>query len=163
NPAIYTSCIQQFWDSAKVKTVNEGVQMRALVDGKQILITEASIRCDLRLDDAEGSINPEGRRGRKLRFLTLNHNLRSIYIHLPMIHYLVEDASKQGRIAEIDADEDLSLIDETTHDHRRMNDKDLFRVNNLDGDEVIVDVTAGENVEQDATVAEKRLVMLLMK
>nr|GFA13931.1 putative ribonuclease H-like domain-containing protein [Tanacetum cinerariifolium] len=42
-----------FDDSAKVKTVNEGVQMRALVDGKKILITEASIRCDLRLDDTE--------------------------------------------------------------------------------------------------------------
>nr|GEU99579.1 ribonuclease H-like domain-containing protein [Tanacetum cinerariifolium] len=41
----------------------------------------------------------------------------------------------------------------------RMNDEDLFGVNDLDGDEVIVDVTASENVEQDATVAEKRLVL----
>nr|GEY53761.1 hypothetical protein [Tanacetum cinerariifolium] len=40
--------------SAKVKTVNEDVQIRYLVDGKKILITEASIRRDLRLDDAEG-------------------------------------------------------------------------------------------------------------
>nr|GEY78736.1 xylulose kinase-1 [Tanacetum cinerariifolium] len=53
NPTIYTSCIQQFWDSAKVKTVNEDVQIRALVDGKKIIITEASIRCDLQLEDAE--------------------------------------------------------------------------------------------------------------
>nr|GFA51761.1 hypothetical protein [Tanacetum cinerariifolium] len=60
-----------------------------------------------------------------------------------------------GRIAEIDADEDLSLINETTHDQGRMNDEDLFGVNDLDGDEVIVDVPAGENVEQDATVAKK--------
>nr|GEW39930.1 hypothetical protein [Tanacetum cinerariifolium] len=37
----------------------------------------------------------------------------------------------------------------------RMNDKDLFGVNNPDGDEVIVDVTASENVKQDATVAKK--------
>nr|GEY29967.1 hypothetical protein [Tanacetum cinerariifolium] len=36
-----------------------------------------------------------------------------------------------------------------------MNDEDLFGVNNLDGDEVIMDVTAGENVKQDATVVEK--------
>nr|GEU83229.1 hypothetical protein [Tanacetum cinerariifolium] len=40
-------------DSAKVKTVNEDVQIRALVDGKKIIITEASIRCDLQLQDAE--------------------------------------------------------------------------------------------------------------
>nr|GFD21892.1 hypothetical protein [Tanacetum cinerariifolium] len=38
-----------------------------------------------------------------------------------------------------------------------MNDEDLFGVNDLDGDEVIVDVTGGENVEQDATVAEKEV------
>nr|GEU40724.1 hypothetical protein [Tanacetum cinerariifolium] len=37
----------------------------------------------------------------------------------------------------------------------RLNDEDLFGVNDIDGDEVIVDVTPGENVEQDATVAEK--------
>nr|GEW81834.1 putative reverse transcriptase domain-containing protein [Tanacetum cinerariifolium] len=35
-----------------------------------------------------------------------------------------------------------------------MNDQDLFGVNDLDGDEVIVDVTTSENVEQDATVTE---------
>nr|GEX63709.1 hypothetical protein [Tanacetum cinerariifolium] len=39
----------------------------------------------------------------------------------------------------------------------RMNNEDLFEVNDLDGDVVIVDVTAGENVEQDATVAKKEV------
>nr|GFC98594.1 hypothetical protein [Tanacetum cinerariifolium] len=38
-----------------------------------------------------------------------------------------------------------------------MNDEDLFGVNDLDGDEVIVDVTTGDNVEQDATFAEKEV------
>nr|GEW99892.1 hypothetical protein [Tanacetum cinerariifolium] len=68
-----------------------------------------------------------------------------------------EDASKQGRRAEIDADEDLSLINKTAQDQGRMNDEDLFGVNDLDGDEVIVDVIVGKNVEQDATVAEKEV------
>nr|GFD17909.1 hypothetical protein [Tanacetum cinerariifolium] len=49
-----------------------------------------------------------------------------------------KDASKQMRIAEIDADENLSLITKTTQDQGRMNKEDLFRVNDLDGDEVIV-------------------------
>nr|GEU53342.1 hypothetical protein [Tanacetum cinerariifolium] len=36
----------------------------------------------------------------------------------------------------------------------RIKDQDLFGVHDLDGDEVFVDVTTGEDVEQDATVAE---------
>nr|GFC52673.1 hypothetical protein [Tanacetum cinerariifolium] len=56
SPTIYTSCIKQFWTSAKVKTVNEDVWLQALVDGKKVIVNEASIRCDLRLDDAEGTL-----------------------------------------------------------------------------------------------------------
>nr|GEV28370.1 putative reverse transcriptase, RNA-dependent DNA polymerase [Tanacetum cinerariifolium] len=63
----------------------------------------------------------------------------------------------KGRIAEIDADEDLSLINETAQDQGRMNEEDLFRVHDLDGDEVIMDVTACENIEHDATVAKKEV------
>nr|GEV60084.1 hypothetical protein [Tanacetum cinerariifolium] len=63
----------------------------------------------------------------------------------------------KGMIAEIDADEDLSLIDETTQDQGRMNEEDMFRVNDLDGEEVIMDVTTSDNVEQEATVAEKEV------
>nr|GEV96259.1 putative ribonuclease H-like domain-containing protein [Tanacetum cinerariifolium] len=48
-------CIQQYWDSAKVKTVNEDVHIRALIDGKKIIVTEASIRRDLQLQDTEGT------------------------------------------------------------------------------------------------------------
>nr|GEX80912.1 hypothetical protein [Tanacetum cinerariifolium] len=54
SPTIYTSCIKQFWTSAKVKTVNEDVRLQALVDGKKVIVNEASIRHGLRLDDAEG-------------------------------------------------------------------------------------------------------------
>ncbi|GKB23178.1 hypothetical protein Tco_0862579 [Tanacetum coccineum] len=42
NPTIYTSCIKQFWATAKAKTVNGEVQIQALVDGKKVIITEAS-------------------------------------------------------------------------------------------------------------------------
>nr|GFB90777.1 hypothetical protein [Tanacetum cinerariifolium] len=38
-----------------VKTVNDNVRLQALVDGKKVIVNEASIRCDLRLDDAEGT------------------------------------------------------------------------------------------------------------
>ncbi|GKE38887.1 hypothetical protein Tco_1462292, partial [Tanacetum coccineum] len=54
NPKIYTSYIQQFWATVKVKIVNGEVQLQALVDGKKIIITESTIRRDLQLEDAEG-------------------------------------------------------------------------------------------------------------
>ncbi|GKD13082.1 hypothetical protein Tco_1197489, partial [Tanacetum coccineum] len=55
NPTIYASCIEQLWATAKVKTVNGEVQLQALVDGKKITVTEASVRRDLQLNDEEGT------------------------------------------------------------------------------------------------------------
>ncbi|GJZ78487.1 hypothetical protein Tco_0643324 [Tanacetum coccineum] len=67
-----------------------------------------------------------------------------------------EDASKYGRIADIDANKDIYLVNVHT-------DEDMFGVNDLDGDEVIVDnvnfvKTAEETrsvVEEVTTVIEK--------
>ncbi|GKB70617.1 hypothetical protein Tco_0932029 [Tanacetum coccineum] len=67
-----------------------------------------------------------------------------------------EDASKQGRIADIDANKDIYLVNVHTNE-------DMFGVNDLDGDEVIVDnvdvvKTAEETrsvVEEVTTVIEK--------
>ncbi|GJY40323.1 putative reverse transcriptase domain-containing protein [Tanacetum coccineum] len=55
NPTIYTSCIKQFWATAKAKTVNGEVQIQALVDGKKVIVTETSVRRALQLKDAEGT------------------------------------------------------------------------------------------------------------
>ncbi|GJY12537.1 hypothetical protein Tco_0381846 [Tanacetum coccineum] len=55
NPRVYKSCIQQFWATAKTKTVNRECQIQALVDKKKVIITEKSVRSDLMLDDAEGT------------------------------------------------------------------------------------------------------------
>ncbi|GKC63729.1 hypothetical protein Tco_1096327, partial [Tanacetum coccineum] len=54
NPTIYTSCIEQFWATAKVKTVNKERQIQALVDKKKVIITETRIRSDLHLEDTYG-------------------------------------------------------------------------------------------------------------
>ncbi|GJV71799.1 hypothetical protein Tco_1491794 [Tanacetum coccineum] len=54
NPTIYTSCIEQFWATVKAKTINEEVQLQALLDWKKIIVTEASIRSDRQLNDEEG-------------------------------------------------------------------------------------------------------------
>ncbi|GJV33628.1 hypothetical protein Tco_1394028 [Tanacetum coccineum] len=54
NLTIYTLCIEQFWSIVKAKTINEEVQLHALVDGKKIIITESTVRRDLQLEYAEG-------------------------------------------------------------------------------------------------------------
>ncbi|GJU73831.1 hypothetical protein Tco_1265236 [Tanacetum coccineum] len=55
NPTIYTSCIKQFWATAKAKTVNGEVHIQALVDEKKVIVTETSVRRALQLKDAEGT------------------------------------------------------------------------------------------------------------
>nr|GEX87610.1 xylulose kinase-1 [Tanacetum cinerariifolium] len=54
NPTIYVSCIKQFWATATIKKVNDVVQLRALIDGKKVVVTEDVIRKDLHLNDADG-------------------------------------------------------------------------------------------------------------
>nr|GEW38184.1 putative ribonuclease H-like domain-containing protein [Tanacetum cinerariifolium] len=273
SPTIYTSCIKQFWTSAKVKTVNDDVQLQAIVDGKKVIVNEASIRRDLRLDDAEGtacipnavifeelarigvgtgflgvitplfetmivqapeemgeippdtqdtpilsqpsSSQPQRKhksRKKQRKEIKVPQTEPQAEEHIPtpshdplpsgedrlQLNELMDICTKlsdkvlsleqtktnqaaeieklkkrvkklegkkkkrthclkwlyKRRIAEIDAAEDLFLIDETTQDQGRINDQDLFGVHDLDGDEVFVDVITSENVEQDATVAE---------
>ncbi|GJU14942.1 putative ribonuclease H-like domain-containing protein [Tanacetum coccineum] len=55
NPIICTSCIEQFWATAKVQTVNGVRQLQALVDKKRVIVTKSSIMRDLHLDDAKGT------------------------------------------------------------------------------------------------------------
>ncbi|GJW72842.1 hypothetical protein Tco_0132212 [Tanacetum coccineum] len=54
NPTIYTSCIEQFWETARAKTVNSERQIQALIDKKKVIIMKSSIRSDLYLEDAGG-------------------------------------------------------------------------------------------------------------
>ncbi|GJU40257.1 hypothetical protein Tco_1193214 [Tanacetum coccineum] len=55
NPTIYVSLIEKFWQTATVRTVDNGEQeITATVDGKEFTITEASVRRHLQLADVEG-------------------------------------------------------------------------------------------------------------
>ncbi|GJW48012.1 putative ribonuclease H-like domain-containing protein [Tanacetum coccineum] len=143
NPTIYTSCIEQFWATFKAKTVIGEVQLQALIDGKKIIITEASIRSDLQLNDEEGcpksredgilegstkntAIGLDGRAetrgGGPRRQETMGDTIaqtrvgRSEEIVSSKEASLgdQEDASKQGRkIDDIDKDAEITLVDET--------------------------------------------------
>nr|GEX95107.1 hypothetical protein [Tanacetum cinerariifolium] len=54
NPTIYVSCIKYFWRIVAVKSSNDVTRLQALVDKKKVVVTEASIRDALHLDDADG-------------------------------------------------------------------------------------------------------------
>nr|GEU48810.1 putative ribonuclease H-like domain-containing protein [Tanacetum cinerariifolium] len=53
NPTIYVSCIKKFWATATLKKANDVVQLHALTDGKNVVVTEDVIRRDLHLDDVD--------------------------------------------------------------------------------------------------------------
>ncbi|GKC12797.1 hypothetical protein Tco_1009579, partial [Tanacetum coccineum] len=53
NPTIYDSLVKQFWQTATVRTLANGIQeLVASIDNKEYTITEASIRSQLQLADA---------------------------------------------------------------------------------------------------------------
>nr|GFD01964.1 xylulose kinase-1 [Tanacetum cinerariifolium] len=54
NPTIYVSCIKQFWRTVTVTSSNDVTRLQALVDKKRVIVTEATIRDALHLDDVEG-------------------------------------------------------------------------------------------------------------
>nr|GEX63921.1 hypothetical protein [Tanacetum cinerariifolium] len=162
--------------------------IRALVDGKKLIINEASIRFDLKLKDAEGTAclpndtifkklarmgketevpspssevpNKEGvpttsddplpggeDRMQLTELMNLCTNLtKQVGSTIRVESYEdkeslgdQEDVSKQGRMIDnIDQDVEITLVDET---QGRMNGEEMFGVNDLDGDEVIVDAT----------------------
>nr|GEW60319.1 hypothetical protein [Tanacetum cinerariifolium] len=66
-----------------------------------------------------------------------------------------EDASKQGRMIDnIDQDVEITLVDDN---QGRINEEDIFGVNDLDGNEVVVDFLASEKVKQSIKVVENEV------
>ncbi|GJS78123.1 hypothetical protein Tco_0728004 [Tanacetum coccineum] len=58
NPTIYVSLIQQFWQTATASTfVNGEMEITATIDGKIKIVTDASIRRQLKLEDSDGISN----------------------------------------------------------------------------------------------------------
>nr|GEY83218.1 hypothetical protein [Tanacetum cinerariifolium] len=204
NPTVYTSCIEQFWATAKVMNVNREAQIQALSDKKKVIITEASIRRDhseipneesvptpsndplpsgelmilctnlqkqvLDLEEEKtaqakeiSSLNKrvekfeQKRKSRTSRLKRLRKIRTTSRIESSTKSSFgdQEDASKQGRMIDnINQDVEITLVDDT---QGRMNEEDMFGVNDLDGDEVVVDVSASEKVEQSEKVVEKEV------
>nr|GEU61129.1 hypothetical protein [Tanacetum cinerariifolium] len=179
NPTVYTSCIKKFWATAKVKNVNGEAQLQALVDKKRM--ASAIIRLatnqkfnfskyifDNMVKHVDGGVKflmyprfvqvfldnqVEGVDRHNVVFVISFHT-KKVFANMKreVKGLSEEDASKQGRMIDnINQDVDITLVDET---QGRMNEEEMFGVNDLDGDEVVVDATTGEKVEQSAKVAE---------
>ncbi|GJW62983.1 ribonuclease H-like domain-containing protein [Tanacetum coccineum] len=68
-----------------------------------------------------------------------------------------EDASKQGRkIDDIDKDAEITLVDET---QGRYGDEDMFGVNDLDGDEVVVESEVTDKAGEKRNIVEEAVVV----
>ncbi|GKA53155.1 hypothetical protein Tco_0746470 [Tanacetum coccineum] len=64
NPTIYVSLIKKFWQTATIKTVDNGEQeIIATVDGKEFTFTEVSVRRHLQLADADGMLAIQAEEG----------------------------------------------------------------------------------------------------
>ncbi|GKB94198.1 hypothetical protein Tco_0980335 [Tanacetum coccineum] len=58
NPTIYVSLIQQFWNTATARTLdNEEMEITATIDGKVKIVFEASIMRHLKLEDSKSISN----------------------------------------------------------------------------------------------------------
>nr|GEU61491.1 hypothetical protein [Tanacetum cinerariifolium] len=100
NPAIYVSCIKQFWASVSIKNSNDVVKLQALIDKKKVIITKDTIRQNLRLDDADG-----------IDCLPNEEIFSEVESSNDTVVDDQEDASKRGGIDELNADEDVTLVD----------------------------------------------------
>ncbi|GJR55521.1 hypothetical protein Tco_1406042 [Tanacetum coccineum] len=55
NPTIYVSLIEQFWQTASASTLENGdMEITTTIDGKVKVVSEASIRRHLKLEDSDG-------------------------------------------------------------------------------------------------------------
>nr|GEW14863.1 putative ribonuclease H-like domain-containing protein [Tanacetum cinerariifolium] len=133
NPTVYASCVKQFWTSAKVKKVNGQEQIQARVDKQKVIITEESIRHNLKFNDAEGHgfsgnvtplfetmmVNAQEEVGEGLGLHTDSHHTPLILNHLHL------NPKKDKAKEETEASKQLKQR------KGRMHDADMYRVDDL--------------------------------
>nr|GEU54171.1 hypothetical protein [Tanacetum cinerariifolium] len=161
---------------AKVKIVNEDVQIRALIDRKKIIVTEASIKRDLQLQDAKGTaclpndtIFEELARmstvASAIICLAKNQKFNfSKYIFDSMVKNLEAGVKlfMFPRFVQVFVNHQIGDMSHhkkifVTPSFTKKNEEEMFGVDDLGGDEVIMDVTTGENVAQSTKDAKKEV------
>ncbi|GKD83204.1 hypothetical protein Tco_1350043, partial [Tanacetum coccineum] len=155
NPTIYTSCIQQFWATAKsVPTQSNDLLLSGEDSIKLNELMEICTKLSQRVLDLETTKTTQAleidilkRRVKKLekKNRSRTHALKRLY-KVGLSAKVIssddeglgdqEDASKQGRrIDVLDADTEVTLVDET----QGRNDEEMFDTGILDGKEVFAE------------------------
>ncbi|GJS56534.1 hypothetical protein Tco_0629896 [Tanacetum coccineum] len=122
NPTIYTSLIQQFWQTASTSTLEDGeVEITTTIDGQLKTITEESLRRHLKLEDVDGiSSLPNSKIFEQLALMgvpTPPHDSPLLGGHTPGSDggSMTLNELTGRRIAEIDQNPSISLVqDERT-------------------------------------------------
>ncbi|GKE38584.1 hypothetical protein Tco_1461989 [Tanacetum coccineum] len=73
--------------------------------------------------------------------------MRRMYLHIPMIHYSVEDASKQWRkITDLDADAEVTLVDEAQgrNDDNLMFDTGVLYEQEVEVEKTLIEIKASK-------------------
>nr|GEU37145.1 hypothetical protein [Tanacetum cinerariifolium] len=187
NPTIYTSCIDQFWATAKVKNINEESQLHAKtsvtiesaadeavnkeMDNSFVRATTTASNLEAEQDSGDGprrqdtmrDISAHTRRVKKLekKYRSRTHKLKRLY-KVGLTARVIssssdealnkEDTSKQGRIDEIDVDEDIALV--STHDDGSTQGKIIQDkgIEDVDEEEVVEVVTTVKMIIHAAQV-----------
>ncbi|GJR32404.1 putative ribonuclease H-like domain-containing protein [Tanacetum coccineum] len=140
NPIIYTSCIEQFWATVKVQTVNEVLDLEKAKDAQAKEI--AALKKRIQKLEKRKMPRPTGLK--RLKKVGMSRRVESSEDQESL--GAPEDASKQGRsIADIDADVEVTLVDET---QERQDDELMFDTEVLDADEMHVEEKVDEKDEQ---------------
>nr|GEZ05391.1 synaptobrevin, longin-like domain protein [Tanacetum cinerariifolium] len=56
-PTVFISHIRQFWSTARIETTDEGTHILATIDDIQRIVSEASLRLNLKLGDKDGIVS----------------------------------------------------------------------------------------------------------
>nr|GEW06066.1 hypothetical protein [Tanacetum cinerariifolium] len=164
------SCCGQVWtksegfeqivDFLNANPIKYALTIQALVDGKKVIVNEATIRRDLRLDKAEAA--------KEMGKIPTDTQDTPIVDQPSSSQPQKKHKSRRKQRKEIEVPHDEPQAEEhvptpsndphlSGEDRMRMNEEEMFGVHDLIGDEVVMDTTTGENVEQGATVTEKEV------
>nr|GEY00549.1 putative ribonuclease H-like domain-containing protein [Tanacetum cinerariifolium] len=159
---VYTSYIEQFWTNAKAKNINGEAQIHAKVDGKKVIISEVSIRRDLRFGDEGGvdcfsneviikQLTLMGVKRLEKKRKSRTHGLKRLYkvglrarVESSTDEACLddEDSSKQGRMFDIHANQDIYLVNVHRDEDIFVADKEVSTVEKVNAASITTHVSA---------------------
>ncbi|GKC71673.1 hypothetical protein Tco_1117556 [Tanacetum coccineum] len=92
SPIVSTSFVEQFWTTAKSRTINNISYIDATVAGKPVTISKASIRSDLLFDDADG-IDSLNNQALFDTIQLMGNQLKDVFV--PLDHFPVPTLTKK--------------------------------------------------------------------